>query len=105
MAKRIALTREYRLAVASRILAATLGSFALASAISIALAYALMRFADMSRAHATATSTAASFLMWCGLVMWCFHTANTRRVWLNMLVSTCVIAAIALVLGRGLGLA
>jgi uncharacterized BrkB/YihY/UPF0761 family membrane protein len=105
MVKRIPITREYRLAVASRVIAAIVGSFALASAISIALAYVLMRFADMSRAHATATSTVASFLVWCALVMWCFHTASTRRVWLNMLVPTTVLAALAFVLGRGLAVA
>jgi hypothetical protein len=87
-------TTEYRRAVASRTLAAVLGSFLLTSAFSILLAHGLMR-AGTSRAEAMASSTLLSFAIWCGLVMWAYHTRNVRRVWLNMLAPALAMGVLA----------
>ena len=93
--KRKAVSYSYRWVVASRCFAAALGSFALASAASIVLAWVIMHMGWASRASATGTATLASFALWCGLVMWAFHTASTARVWLNMLLPTVLLSALA----------
>ena len=89
------LTPAYRWQVASRCLAAAVGGFALASAASIVLAWLLLRSGVAPRASATLTATLLSFALWCGVVMWCFHTASLKRAWLNMVMPALVFAAAA----------
>jgi hypothetical protein len=90
----------YRWRVASRCAAAAVGGFALASAASIALAWLIVRLGWAPRVSATATATLASFALWCGIVMWVFHTASLKRVWLNMALPSLALAAGAWWLGN-----
>jgi hypothetical protein len=83
MARRTALTAAYRWQVASRVAAAVFASFALASAFGILLALLLMRSGAMARPAALQTATLAAFVVWCGVVMWAFHTRSVVRVWLQ----------------------
>jgi hypothetical protein len=95
------ITPQYRLAVASRSVAAIVGAFVLTSAFSIALALLLIRTGMMGRPHAVATTTLLSFAVWCGLVMWCFRTRSTARVWLNMLFPSAACGLLAWALWQG----
>jgi hypothetical protein len=94
------LTARYRLQVASRTLAAVLGSFLLTSAFSVLLTHLLMH-AGMARTEAVATSTLLSFAVWCGLVMWAYQTRSVRRVWLNMLLPAFAMGLLAWLIRPG----
>jgi hypothetical protein len=98
---RQSVTAQYRLTVASRSVAAIVGAFILTSAFSIALALLMIRSGVMDRPHAVATTTLLSFAVWCGVVMWCFRTRSTARVWLNMLFPSAACGLLAWALWQG----
>jgi hypothetical protein len=101
MARRTAPTAAYRWQVASRVTAAVLASFAFASAFGILLAALLMRSGAMARPAALQTATLAAFVVWCGVVMWAFQTRSVARVWLQQLMPTAAMGALAWWLLRG----
>lgn len=71
---------RYRLMVASRILAAIIGGYALTSALSVLLALLL----PVSRSEATLAATMLSFALYAAVVLWVFAARNVMHVWLGL---------------------
>ncbi|WP_129776739.1 DUF3649 domain-containing protein [Peristeroidobacter soli] len=84
------LTASYRLAVASRALAAILGGYALTALAITALAI----FLPMSRAEASLTATLLSFLIYTCVVIWVFATRSATRAWLGIIAPMVVLGAL-----------
>ncbi len=80
----------YRLGVCSRILAAALGGYVLASLVGISLA-ALM---PLARAEAMVSGMLLSFLVYVVAVLWCFASHTAWRAWLGLLVPSLVLVAV-----------
>lgn len=79
----------YRLGVCSRIAAAALGGYALASLAGISLA-ALM---PLARVEAMVVGMMVSFLVFVAAVLWCFACRSAWRAWWGlMLPSTALLA-------------
>ncbi|UXY13660.1 iron transporter [Chitiniphilus purpureus] len=81
----------YRLAVTLRVLAATLGGYALVYACTGALA----RWLPLSRNEATLTATLLSFPLYCAVIVWVFSVSSAGRAWLGL--------GVALAAALGLG--
>jgi hypothetical protein len=94
-------TAAYRWQVASRIAAAVLGAFALASAASILLAVLLTRSGIAARGPAVHGATLLGFVLWGAAVMWAFHMRSVVRTWLNLLVPAALCGALAWAIGWG----
>jgi hypothetical protein len=75
--------RPSRLSVASRILAAFVGGYALTSLLSIAFALLLALF-GMNKAEAVLATTIASFLIYAVIVMAVIHARTAARAWLGL---------------------
>jgi hypothetical protein len=88
---------HYRLAVASRALAAIAGSYVL-SAVSTTLLATLL---PQSKAEAVITATLLSFIVFCCAVLWVFAARNAWRAWVGLLVPSAV-CGLGLWLQRGL---
>lgn len=84
------LTPSYRLAVASRALAAILGGYALTALATFALALLL----PMSRAEASMTATLLSFLIYTCVVIWVFATRTAWRAWAGIVAPAAVLGAL-----------
>jgi hypothetical protein len=82
-------TLAYRLAVASRALAAIFAGYLLASLASICLAHWL----PVARAEAVVISMMLSFLVYLGAVLWCFSCRSASRAWAGMLLPCAVLGA------------
>ena len=81
----------YRLAVTSRVLAAVLGGYSLASLASICLAL----WIPTSRADAVITGMMSSFVFYLLAVLWCFACRNAARAWLGVMGPRVAFAALA----------
>jgi predicted lysophospholipase L1 biosynthesis ABC-type transport system permease subunit len=90
MASRASPAPQYRLAVASRALAAIPLNYAL-TAIATAL---LARHLPLSRAEASVAATLASFLIFALIAMAIFHARSTAKVWAWMIGSTALLGAL-----------
>lgn len=84
---------SFRLAVASRTLAAVAGGYALSAAASAAASVAL----PMERAQAVITALLLSFVIYTVAVMWAFSTRSATRAWLGIAVPTLACAAVAMI--------
>lgn len=85
-----------RLSVASRIAAAVIGGYALASAFSSLLALTL----PMRQHEATLMALVLSFLWYAIAVMWVFHARSVTRAWIGMVVPAAVLALLCWLLMR-----
>lgn len=83
---------RYRLAVASRSLAAIVGGYACAAAFAVALAAAL----PLSRSEAVLWGTMLSFLIWSLAAIWAFTARSASRAWLGILLPAAVFGAVVL---------
>ena len=93
-------TREpnARWAVASRVLAAAGGGYALTSLINLAVPL-LFSAAGLSRAEALHTTTMASFLVYGAIIMAVFHAGSATCAWMWLAVAALppgVVAALLL---------
>lgn len=79
----------YRLAVASRALAAVFAGYLLASLASVCMAHWL----PLARAEAVTVSMMLSFLVYLGAVLWCFACRTAWRAWAGMLIPCAVLGA------------
>ena len=79
---------RYRLMVASRILAAVVAGYALASAISILLALIW----PAPKAEAVLASTMLSFAIYAAVVLWVFATKSVIRAWVGLLIPLAIIS-------------
>lgn len=80
----------YRLAVASRFLAATFAGYLLASLFSVCLT----RWLPLPRAEAVLTGMMLSFLAYLGAFIWCFACRTAWRAWGGVLLP-CAILGVA----------
>jgi len=78
--RRYAAGTSYRLAVASRILAATVGGYGLASLANIVAAL-LLGALGVNLPQALLATTMASFLLYAAIVMAVFHARSAGRAW------------------------
>jgi len=94
--KHLELTGEacYRLGVASRVLAAAIGGYALISALAVLLALPLSWWWPMARGQAVLITTYIGFLLYVPVVLWVFHTRSAVRAWGWLLLWT-VLATLA----------
>lgn len=74
---------RYRLAVASRTLAAAVGGYALAAAFTAAAAHALAQ--AMPRVEAVLTATMLAWLVYAAGVAWVFFARSAWQAWCGML--------------------
>lgn len=80
----------YRLSVLSRIAAAALGGYALATTLSILLS----RMLPVPRAEAVMTGMLISFAVYAGAILWVFATRTASRAWCGLLIPAAACAAL-----------
>lgn len=97
MSKAIPLSRAYRLAVASRVVAAALGGYALASAATVLLALAW----PAPQSQALLWASMLSFTIYSVVVIWVFMARSATRAWIGVVATTAVLAALAWLLKSG----
>lgn len=85
-----AVSPRWRLAVASRVAAAVIGGYLLASLSSICLAQLL----PLPRAEAVVLSMTLSFLVYLPAVLWCFACRTAWRAWWGLLLPSAVLGAV-----------
>jgi protein-S-isoprenylcysteine O-methyltransferase Ste14 len=83
---------SHRLGVASRIAAAALGGYLLASLSSICLAWTL----PLARPEAVVSSMMLAFIVYLIVVLWCFACRSASRAWAGI-----ALPALALALADG----
>lgn len=81
---------RYRWRVASRVMAAAVGGYALTSAITVLLALVW----PLPKAHAVLAATLLSFAVYAGVVVWVFSTRSATRAWVGMIVPTLILSLI-----------
>jgi len=86
--KRIGVPVSYRLAVASRIVAAALGGYVLAALASISLAWIL----PLARPEAVVSSMMLAFIVYLIVVLWCFACRSAWRAWAGIALPTLLLA-------------
>ncbi len=88
--KTAGLPHSYRLAVASRSLAALLGGYLLASMASVCIALV----APLPKVDATLTGLLLSFVFYLLAFIWCFACRSAWHAWLGVLLPGAALAAI-----------
>lgn len=88
------LTSRYRLQVLSRIVAATVGGYALAAAATVLLTVLW----PLPRSQAVLAANMLSFVWYTIAVMWVFSTKSATRAWVGMVLPTAVIAVLSVLL-------
>ena len=84
-------TRRYRRMVASRVLAAVVGGYALTSAATVLLALIW----PLPKAEAVAASTMLSFTLYTVVILWIFTAKRLRTIWLGLFISTALCAGLS----------
>lgn len=92
---------RYRLAIASRALAAIAGGYALAAGTNVALALALKNTGP--KEDVIMLATMPSFLVWAGAVIWVFTVRTAGRAWAGVATPGVLLAAVIWWLRRGGG--
>ncbi|QCP83389.1 DUF3649 domain-containing protein [Alcaligenes faecalis] len=88
------LTSRYRLQVLSRIVAATVGGYALAAAATVLLTLLW----PLPKAQAVLAANMLSFVWYTIAVMWVFSTKSAARAWVGMVLPTALIALLSVLL-------
>lgn len=91
MNRQTTLGPAYRWSVASRILAAVVGGYALASSVTVLLALVW----PLPKAQALLAATMLSFALYAVIVIWVFTTRSATRAWLGLITATALVAALA----------
>ncbi|MBA6115565.1 DUF3649 domain-containing protein [Pseudomonas sp. NC26] len=81
---------SYRLAVASRCLAALLGGYLLASMASICIALLV----PLSQVDATLTGLLSSFVFYLLAFIWCFACRSAWRAWLGVILPSLLLGMV-----------
>lgn len=84
-------------AIASRILAAAAGGYALSAASAVWLAVAL----PGPRSEATTAGSLASFAVMTGAVLWAFAARTPARAWTGLAIPAAALAVLATALAPG----
>lgn len=87
----------YRLAMFSRVLAAVLGGYGLASVATIFLSYML----PSSLPEAVLGATILSFAIYTAAIIWVFSAASATRAWVGLLLPAAVMAALSWLFAAG----
>ena len=82
---------SYRLAVTSRVLAAVVGGYLLASLASVCMTLWL----PTSRADAVISGMLSSFVFYLLAVIWCFACRTAWRAWFGVLLPSAIMATFA----------
>lgn len=72
---------RYRLSIVSRVLAASVGGYALVSALAVLLALPLAAYWPMPLQQAVMVTAFFGFLIYVPIVLWVFHTPSAARAW------------------------
>lgn len=88
---------RYRWLVASRVLAAALGGYALTSALTVLLSLVW----PLPKSQAVLAATMLSFTLYAVAVIWVFSVRSVTRAWLGMVIPTAVVALLCWVLQSG----
>ncbi|MQB15485.1 DUF3649 domain-containing protein [Pseudomonas lactis] len=91
MKSKTSLPASYRLAVTSRVLAAVIGGYLMASLAAICLALWL----PTSSADAVVTGMMSSFVFYLLAVLWCFACRTAWRAWAGVMVPSALFATLA----------
>lgn len=83
-------TLRYRLAVASRALAAIFGGYALTAAAQACLAALL----PLPRADAVIWAMLVAFALYAVAILWVFYARSAARAWLGMVVPAAALAGV-----------
>lgn len=75
---------HYRMAVASRVLAAVVGGYGAASLLGAVLAAALPLVSTASRADGVLFATLLTFVFYTAAMVWAFSTRSATRAWLGL---------------------
>lgn len=75
---------RYRLAIASRVLAALLGGYAVAALVSAALTLLLLQTGVATRAQAVVWTSLLSFTLYTAAALWVFATRSAARAWAGL---------------------
>ncbi|POF42699.1 hypothetical protein B0D71_07285 [Pseudomonas laurylsulfativorans] len=81
---------SYRLAVASRVLAAVFGGYLIAALTSVSLSLWL----PVARAEAVVIGMMTSFLVYLLAVIWCFACCSAWRAWFGLMVPGLMLATL-----------
>lgn len=92
------LPASYRLAITSRVMAAVLGGYLVATLASLCVTLLL----PLPRAEAVLSGLMISFLFYLVAVLWCFACRTAWLAWLGLLVPSALMAIVA-GLAYGLG--
>ncbi|WP_448652810.1 DUF3649 domain-containing protein [Pseudomonas fluorescens] len=98
MKSKTSLPVVYRLAVTSRVLAAVVGGYLMASLAAVCLAL----WMPASRADAVITGMMSSFVFYLLAVLWCFACRTAWRAWFGVMLPSALFATLA---GVGLWMA
>ena len=82
----------YRMAIASRAMAAILGGYAVAALATGCVSLVLAQWTGMARPEAVVTSTLLSFLWFALAVVWVFAADTAWRAWIGLIVPAAVLA-------------
>lgn len=88
---------RYRWMVASRVLAAVVGAYALTSSALVLLALLW----PLPQAEAVAASTMLSFLLYALIIIWIFTVKRLKTVWLGLIISSAVCSGLSWLLLSG----
>lgn len=91
---------RYRLAVASRAVAAIAGGYGVAALCAAVLALCLPAAFGMARSEAAMTGTLASFIVFALAAMWVFAARTAVRAWSGLAVAAAPLGVLLLVLLR-----
>ena len=89
-ARRGQISLRWRLAVASRVLAAALGGYLVAALFSVCLA----QWLPFTRAESVVLAMTVSFLAWLLIALWCFACRRAWQAWLGVLAPSAAFAAL-----------
>jgi hypothetical protein len=89
-ARRSDVSLRWRVAVASRVLAAALGGYLVAALFSVCLA----QWLPFTRAESVVLAMTVSFLSWLLVALWCFACRRAWQAWLGVLTPAALFAAV-----------
>jgi len=91
---------RHRWGVASRVLAAAVGGYAIAALATAGLALLLPRVMGMARVDAVLAATLSSFAVYAVAVLAAFTTRSAGRAWAALAAAATLLGALILMLGR-----
>ena len=84
-------THRYRWMVASRVLAAVVGGYALTSAATVLIALIL----PLPKAQAVMASSMLSFALYAAILVWVFSAKRVLGIWLGLIMATALCAGLS----------